>query len=112
MKITKKGSYLIMDGKWYIFNKPIEDGNWNTADWDMTEIKKPKELNEKIERIAKEIFESLDREVVLKDALFAMTPIEIETIYHKLFKNKKPPKPKMHKGCVDLDVGGVKIPIR
>jgi hypothetical protein len=112
MKITKKGNYLIMNGKWYVFNIPIQDGDFNTGDWEMTEVKKPKELNEKINKITEEIFESLDREIIMKDALFDMTPIEIEVIYQKLFKNKRKPKLKMKKHCIQLDVGGIGIPIR
>jgi len=70
-----------------------------------------KRLEERVNHLSKKLLSYVNKEMILKDALFHLTIEEIDNIERAL---KKKPKLKIQQkyGCIELKVGKHIIPIR
>lgn len=69
-----------------------------------------KEYKNKIKSITKEILKTkdIDRETILEEALLQLSTKKLEEVKRKL-KNFK--KPRFKKGCLNIEIDGIEIPI-
>jgi len=109
-KVESRGNYLIIDGDYYVPDKVIEDGSFNTSEikWKQVNMKASEKM---IERIAEKLKNELSPKLVIADALRATDTETLRRLDRKM-KQKTAPKIRTEKHCVRMDIGGVKLPIR
>lgn len=97
---------IIVDGQHYCVEES-EDGKTHT----MIKID-INEYDKKIREVASKLIDAVDKNMLITDVLVSMTKKDMYDLHDKLFKTKRPRKPKMQPGCVEMTVGDITIPIR
>ena len=107
--LQRDGNLLRIGGKWYVFT-PNEDEDFRTGDYELIEVDK-KKIDKQINFITEKLFEHVNKELIMQDALKDMQQDELEKLYNYI-KKKVKLKPKLVKHCVRMDVGKYKIWLR
>jgi uncharacterized protein YfkK (UPF0435 family) len=108
MKIKKKGNYLEIDGK--LYKVTSSKGKEKFEDMEFEPAKE--NIDKLVSIIAKRLSKSISPEEILKNAMYDMEEEDIRKIYDKITKQKTKPKIKKNYGCLQLNVGGIYIPVR
>ena len=105
--VEKKSGFLVIDGEyWEIADK---DGHPIWIKGDQKKIKKRLKL---IDKLASKLKTSLDREKIIREALYALDEADIKKLNKMLFKSKIRYKPRTRQHhCADMKVGNMIIPI-
>ena len=108
--MEKDGNFIRIGDKWYAF-MTNDDGDFRTGEHTLIEVDKAR-FDRKIEQITAVLFSSIDPKLVMKDALKDLLEDELDKILKYIKKHKGKIQPKIRKHCIQMEVGGVKIPIR
>ena len=106
MDIELIDNLLNIDGKYY--KAEYKDGIPKIVRVNKKDVEKKKNL---VKRLAKDLQNSLDKEIIMREALGKMRFKDLQQL-EKLMKSKRQYKPKTREGaCADMKVGNFIIPI-
>jgi hypothetical protein len=110
IRIEKDGNFVRIGTKWYAF-RANDDGDFRTGDHVLVEIDK-KRYDKRVDAITERLFSFVNPKLVMKDALKDMMEEELIQLERHIKKCKGKLKVTTRKHCIQMEVGGVKIPIR
>ena len=110
IEIEKDANFLRIGDKWYKF-AANDDDDFRTGQHVLVEVDKER-FDKKVEKITEVLFSSVDPKLVMKDALKDLVEEELDTLLRYIKKHKGKLQPKIRKHCIQMEIAGVKIPIR
>jgi len=104
-KLDPKRKLIEIDGTWYRTEKDEHDMLI------LTKVDK-KKYDKIIGEVCDEIMSKIDKETILKDALYDLDFETLKGIHTRLLKTKRKPSIKVRDGCLEMKIGKFMLPLR